>query len=199
MEARLKEHLATAERIIRLAQLSRKHELPGEDAPDALAAGTEDAAGTAAAAADEDGQLAATEAGSGAIEGGEQRARSASAGRSSGSSEGPSSSGGRSFDELGLAAGGSEQRLLEAFVQRMNGAELDAAALAQERLRLQAENTTLRAVVAAVQAGITVGPTSVEDPLSTLLVVNGRLQKELGSAALARRAAAASTGSTGGQ
>lgn len=92
------------------------------------------------------------------------------------------------MDELGLRSSSSEQRLVDAFVRRTSGAALGRAALEQERLRLGAENATLRAVLATVQASSSVGPGAVEDPLSTLLIVNGRLQKALGGAAAARRA-----------
>jgi hypothetical protein len=119
-------------------------------------------------------------------------------GSSSSSSSSASSSGSDSLAEIGLPPGSSGQRLLAAFTCRMNAALLDRAALGQERLRLGAENATLRAVVAAVKAGTNVGEVAVDDPLNTLLVVNGRLQKQLGGAAAQRRAIGGLSKSCGG-
>lgn len=181
VESGLKEHLATAQRIIRLAQLARRHELPS------------DAAAAAEATAGDHGnpQLAA-----GTLGLDEQAAEGQAAGTSQAST--PSSSDGGDGHaggegELGLEPGSAGQRLVEAFMQRTGSAALDGAALGQERLRLSAENATLKAVVAAVREGTGLGPSAVDHPLNTLLVVNGRLQRELGGAALARRAAAGPT------
>lgn len=164
MEASLKEQLATAQRIIRLAHLSGKLMLPGEAAGEgASAAGAQEV--------DQQPEAVAAEA-----EGEKEQAQG--------------SSDGAVLQELGVPPGSAGQRLLEAFLKRMNGAALDLAALEHERLRLGAENATLRAVVAAVQAGTSVGPNAVDDPLNSLLIVNARLQKELGGAAAARKALA---------
>lgn len=172
MESGLREHLATAQRIVRVAQLARRHELPGEGAP-----------------AEGDQQLQTTAA----LETVGEQAAAGQAAAGSGSTtpadDGSGSQPGR-VDELGLEEGSAGQRLVEAFMQRMGSAALDCAALGQERLRLAAENGTLRAVVAAVRGGASLGPATVDDPLNTLLVVNARLQKGLGGAALARRALA---------
>ncbi len=177
VEAGLREQLDASQRIIRLAQLSRRHEVPA------------DATG-GAPEGPQDEQEQPVEAGGGASEG--QRTKSSSrADGSSSSSEGlPAAAAGegQARDELGLRAGSSEQRLVDAFGRRTSGAALGRAALDQERLRLGAENAALRAVLAMVQAGSSVGPGAVDDPLSTLLIVNGRLQKALGGAAAARRA-----------
>lgn len=168
MEAGLREQLATAQRILRLAHLGSKLMLPGE-----------------AAAA---GGLQPDEAGAAAAAGASEPVEQAPAGKSGGAGDDPA------LRELGLAPGSAGQRLLEAFLRRMGGAALDRAALEQERLRLAAENAALRAVVAAVREGSSVGPGAVDGPLNTLLVVNGRLQQALGgAAAAARRAAAAGT------
>lgn len=204
VEAGLREHLTTAQRIVRLAQLSRKHELPGEDAASAAAA----AAAAAAASADADLAEVSIDAAGTAAEQPQQPAAAAGGSAGAQAHSVRASRGGSAelltqdsmasgMDELGLAGGSSGERLLEAFMLRMNGAAMDFAALSQERLRLAAENATLRAVVAAVQGGTSVGPGTVEDPLNTLLVVNGRLQKELGGAAVARRAVAASSSAGG--
>ena len=187
MESGLREQLATAQRILRLAQLCRKHELAGEGAAGAAAA----EAGAGAAAAQDGGPA---EPAAGAPEGSSSCCGSgkadadddAEAAEVGGSCS--SGSGSDALAELGLPPGSSGQRLLAAFTRRMNAALLDRAALDQERLRLGAENATLRVVVAAVKAGTSVGAGAVDDPLNTLLVVNGRLQKELGGAAAQRRA-----------
>lgn len=178
VEAGLREQLAAAQRIIRVAQLSQRHAVPA------------DAAGAAAAEADEgtapvqDEQQEQRVGEGQSCEADEER-------QAAGSSIGvPSSPGSAGTDELGLLAGSGEQRLLGTFVRRTGGAALGRAALEQERLRLAAENAALQAVVATVQAGSGVGPGAVDDPLNTLLVVNGRLQKALGGAAAARRALA---------
>lgn len=174
MEAGLREQLDASQRIIRLAQLSRRHEVPAD--------------GTGGAPEDpqEEQEEQPVEAGDGTSEG--RRADGSS--RAGGSSEVLSAAAGegQARDELGLRAGSSEQRLVDAFVRRTSGAALGRAALEQERLRLGAENAALRAVLATVQAGSSVGPGAVDGPLSTLLIVNGRLQKALGGAAAARRA-----------
>lgn len=147
MEAGLREQLAAAQRIMRLAQLSRQHQQSGAEAaaepvPEAAAlGGAEDA---------------------GASEG-----------------SGPLSDCPDALQALGLPAGSAGQRLLEVFSRRMGAAALDGAALARERQRLAAENAALRAALAKVQAGSTVGPGALDDPLNTLLVVNGRLQQAL--------------------
>ena len=181
MEAELKEHLARAQRIVRLAQLSRKYELPGETAAAAAAAASEAQAAQIAEAqqADGDEPVAGTQQGQAAAAAGWQQEAA------------PAQGDDETLAELGLVPGSAAQRLLDAFLRRMGSAALDAAALGQEKLRLEAENATLRAVVAAVQAGTSVGAGAVDDPLNTLLVVNGRLQKALGGAAAARRAVAA--------
>ncbi|KAL4434150.1 hypothetical protein ABPG75_000591 [Micractinium tetrahymenae] len=188
VESGLKQHLATAQRIIRVAQLARKHELPGEAAAAAAAAEAADGDQQAQPAADTEAEAADEQAAKGQAAAGSQGGEQAQGGNPGNSDSSGSAAG--SVDELGLAQGSTGQRLLEAFVQRMGGAALDGAALGQERLRLAAENATLKAVVAAVRGGTTLGPGTVQDPLNTLLVVNGRLQKELGGAALARRAMA---------
>lgn len=157
VEAGLQEQLATAQRIMRLAQLSRPHQLPGE----AGAAAAEAPAGEAAL-----GASAAEE---------EAAACSGTASDSPGA-----------MQALGLPAGGAGQRLLEAFSRRCGAAALDAAALERERLRLAAENATLAAVVATVQAGGGVAPGALDDPLNTLCVVNGRLQVALRAAGAQR-------------
>ena len=180
MESGLREQLATAQRIVRLAQLCRKHELAGEAAAAAAAAG-----GTAGGVAAQEGGAEEPEGSSSCCAGDAEAAAEAEA-EEDGSSGG--SNGSSALAELGLPPGSSGQRLLAAFTQRMNTALLDRAALDQERLRLGAENATLRAVVAAVKAGTSVGAGAVDDPLNTLLVVNGRLQRELGGAAAQRRA-----------
>ncbi|PSC75832.1 flagellar associated [Micractinium conductrix] len=181
VEAELKEHLARAQRIVRLAQLSRKYELPGETAAAAAAAASEAQAAQIAEAqqADGDEPVAGTQQGQAAAAAGWQQEAA------------PAQGDDETLAELGLVPGSAAQRLLDAFLRRMGSAALDAAALGQEKLRLEAENATLRAVVAAVQAGTSVGAGAVDDPLNTLLVVNGRLQKALGGAAAARRAVAA--------
>ena len=189
VESGLREQLATAQRILRLAQLCRKHELAGEGAAGAAAA----EAGAGAAAAQDGGPA---EPAAGAPEGSSSCCGSgkadadddAEAAEVGGSCSSGSGSGSDALAELGLPPGSSGQRLLAAFTRRMNAALLDRAALDQERLRLGAENATLRVVVAAVKAGTSVGAGAVDDPLNTLLVVNGRLQKELGGAAAQRRA-----------
>lgn len=173
VEAGLREQLATAQRIMRLAHLSKKLELPGERAPAQAAAAQQGAQQLGASGAQEEEEPAAAEA--------------------------PAPTDDYSdavLAELGLPAGSGGQRLLAAFLRRMNSAVLDRAALERERLRLAAENQTLQAVVAAVQAGTTVQPGAAEGPLSTLVVVNSRLQQELGGAAAQRRALS-SAGSSG--
>lgn len=179
VESGLREHLATAQRTIRLAQLACKHELPGEAAPGEAAQQVQGAAGPGV----EDEQAAEGLAAAGSS------ANIASC-DDCGSQPGH-------VDELGLEDGSSGQRLLEAFMRRMGSTALDGAALGHERLLLSAENATLRAVVAAVRGGTSLGPGAVDDPLNTLLVVNGRLQKQLARVALARSAVArAGSGST---
>ena len=156
--------------------------LPGEAA----------AAAAAAQAQPEGAELEAAAAA--AAEGAELRQASpagkAAATGATAASAGGSNSGDPALRELGLAPGSAGQRLLEAFMARMGGTAADRAALEQERLRLGAENAALRAVVAAVREGGSVGPGAVDGPLNTLLVVNGRLQQALGGAAAARRSAA---------
>ncbi|PRW58825.1 coiled-coil domain-containing 65 [Chlorella sorokiniana] len=185
VEAGLKEQLGAAQRIIRLAQLSRRHEVPADAASTAAPAGD---AGSDEACADAHEQQR-VQGGDAAQEG--QQAEGAESSRPSSGASYPAAPGtgeGQALDELGLRAGSSEQRLVDAFVRRTSGAALGRAALEQERLRLGAENATLRAVLASVQAGSSVGPGAVDGPLSTLMIVNGRLQKALGGAAAARRA-----------
>ena len=122
----------------------------------------------------------------------------AEGGEGAGGSGGKGACGDDPLAGLGLPPGSSGQLLLAAFIRRMNAALLGGAALDGERLRLGAENATLRAVVATVKAGTQVGAGAVDDPLNTLLIVNGRLQKELGGAAAQRRAIAVSNRSGGG-
>lgn len=185
VDAGLREQLAAAQRIIRLAQLSQRHEVPGDASGTAPVEADE---GAAPAQQEEQEQHAAKEQSCGAGEGRQATASSANAPSGSGASAGT--------DELGLLPGSGEQRLLDAFLRRTGGAALGRAALEQERLRLVAENAALQAVVGTVQAGSGVGPGAVDDPLNTLVIVNGRLQKALGGAAAARRALA---GQAGGQ
>ncbi len=178
MESGLREHLATAQRTIRLAQLTCKHELPGEAAPGEAAQQAQGAAGPG-------------------LEGEQAAEGLAAAGSSADLASDDGGSQSWHVDELGLEEGSSGQRLLEACMRRMGSTALDGAALGHERLLLAAENATLRAVVAAVRGGTSLGPGAVDDPLNTLLVVNGRLQKQLARAALARSAVArAGSGST---
>lgn len=179
VEAGLRQQLEAAQRIIRMAQLSKRHEVPA-DAVGAAAAAEAEAEG--AAAEPHEQQEQAVGDGPAGTQQSERSSRAGSGGKGpTGADEG------QALDELGLRAGSSEQRLVDAFVQRTSGAALGRAALEQERLRLGAENATLQAVLATVQAGSSVSPGAVEDPLSTLLIVNGRLQKALGGAAAARR------------
>lgn len=159
VEADLRQQLGMAQRIIRTAQLSRRHQPP----PAAGAAVTADGQGARAPEAD--------------------LARAPSTGGS------PAAQLCSALEELGLPPGSSGPRLVDAVVQRTSSTALDSAALGQERLRLAAENEALRAVIAAVEAGSGVeAPGAVDGPLSTLLVVNERLQKALGGGgAVARR------------
>jgi hypothetical protein len=201
VEAGLRAHLATAQRIIKVATLCRKHELPdeGAGADEETASSTgelpAEAAGGAALQQEGDEALGGTK---GAhvqhhdCDGGSTRGSSSS---SSGSASSSSSSeaqqalqqGGSTLADLGLQPESSGQRLLDAFVRRMNKAVLNSACLEQERLRLTAENAALHAAVRAVQEGTTLGPAAVEGPLSTLLIVNERLQKQLGAAPAQQR------------
>lgn len=197
MEAGLRAHLATAQRIIKVATLCRKHELPdeGAGADEETASSTgelpAEAAGGAALQQEGDEALGGTE---GAhvqhhdCDGGSTRGSSSSSSGSASSSSSSSEAqqalqqGGSTLADLGLQSESSGQRLLDAFVRRMNKAVLNSACLEQERLRLAAENAALHAAVRAVQEGTTLGPAAVEGPLSTLLIVNERLQKQLGAA-----------------
>lgn len=182
VEAGLREQLATAQRIMRLAHLSKKLELPGEQAA------------AQAAAAGQQGKQQLQAAGGQEQEQEQGAAAGEPAAADRGADAPPSSTDDDSdavLAELGLPPGSGGQRLLAAFLRRMNSAVLDRAALERERLRLAAENQMLQAVVAAVQAG------AVDGPLSTLLVVNSRLQQELGGAAAQRRALSRASGDRG--
>lgn len=213
VEAGLRKHLATAQRIVRIATLCRKHELPGEaaegntaeepcsaqlPAPAAGAAQQQEAAEgvgkaeqEAAQGDGEEEQEACSHLPAG-FEGSRPGSSSSSQhGRkpssSSGSSSSPSIAGAAdALAELGLQPGSDGQRLVGAFVRRMNRAVLCSAALEQERLRLAAENSALRAVIKEVEDCGRVGPGAAEGPLNTLLIVNERLQRELGGAAAQR-------------
>lgn len=186
MEAGLREQLDAAQRIIRLARLAQRHEVPA-DAAGAAAAEDGGPDGDAVEQQWQQEEQQHADAEHGANE--RQQAECGSSSRAGSAGQRSKAAGeGQALDELGLRSSSSEQRLVDAFVRHTSGAALGRAALEQERLRLGAENATLRAVLATVQASSSVGPGAVEDPLSTLLIVNGRLQKALGGAAAARRA-----------
>lgn len=89
----------------------------------------------------------------------------------------------QALQELGLQPDSRAEHLLHAFTRRINTAVLDCAALEQERLRLSAENASMRAALKAVQQATGVSGAAVEGPLSTLVVVNERLQRTLQAAA----------------
>lgn len=224
VEAELRSHLDTAQRIVRVASLCREHEMLGEAAAGARAGGSlaKLAAASKEAATAQPDPAECVKGGLSSDAEDKGKESSLVANRPAGISR-PSSSGSarqrlacsalhpcaaaaseapcdgvvavHALEELGLQPGSGAQHLLDAFTRRMNAAVLDSAALEQERLRLSAENASMRAVIKAVQEGTGVSEAAVEGPLSTLLVVNERLQRTLGGAAASRGQAAKATAS----
>jgi hypothetical protein len=215
--------LDTAQRIVRVASLCRKHEMLGEAAAGARAGGSpgELAAASKEAATAQPDPAECVKGGLSSDNEGRGKESSLVATNQPADNSRPSSSGSarqrlacsplhpcaaaaseapcdgvvavHALEELGLQPGSGAQHLLDAFTRRMNAAVLDSAALEQERLRLSAENASMRAVIKAVQEGTGVSGAAVEGPLSTLLVVNERLQRTLGGAAASRGQAAKAT------
>jgi hypothetical protein len=184
VEAGLLKHLATAQRIVRIATLCRRHELPGE----AAAGNDEEEAGSSqllGLGGDSSSNQQETAAGDGEAE--LEACSHLPPGLEGGSSDGSSRPGtSDALAELGLQPGSASQRLVRAFVRRMNRAVLGSAALEQERQRLAAENGALRAVIKSLEEGGSVGPGAAEGPRNTLLIINERLQRELGGSVAQR-------------
>ena len=168
---------------MRLVQLCRRHEVEGETA-----------AGAETGAAADAGSSSCLQGGTGRLNFGDNAEEAADC-RGGGDDDSEAAQ----LQGLGLPAGSSGQRLLSAFLRRMQTATLGGAALEQERLRLMAENAALRAVVAGVQEGRGVSTAAVQGPLSTLFIVNSRLQRELEGAAAQRKALASRVAQGKGQ
>lgn len=177
----LKEKVASAERMIKLAELNRKLETEQEKVIPFQPNGPV----PAAAVTEVEEALAAQKAE--AIEGlkgkGEDAEAEAEASTSGGAGEGVKAGGavaddGSHLSSAGLGADGQpvdEWDYLNRFFQRFNRVELDRLAIDKERARLERENGELRNILKQYLDGISVNEDVINNPGNPLLVVNNKL------------------------
>ena len=172
----LDEKLAKAEKLLKLAELSRKMETEQEKVAPFYAAQAAD--GTTA----EEIALAAAMAETAAADGKALLAEGAAAAKE-GKTSSPNAEGTHEHGEGSLSSWGSgddgmpieEFEYLNRFFQRYNKVFLDQQAILRERRRLDQENDDLRTILKQYLDGISINEDVINNPANPLIVVNNKL------------------------